>query len=73
MQQVLGQHLAQVARTDDQQPIEQFPAQVGDHRVAYGVRSGGLRRAGENLDRFCLEDGIEGTGQLACTIPDQGI
>ena len=31
MLQILGQHLAQVVLIDDQQPVEEFPAQGADH------------------------------------------
>jgi hypothetical protein len=34
VQQVLGQHLAQVMLIDDQQPVEEFPAQGADDPFA---------------------------------------
>ena len=71
MPQVLGQHPAQVVLIDDQQPIEEFPAQGADDPFADRVRSGRLRRAGENPDACRREDGVEGAGELACAIPDQ--
>ena len=37
--QVFGQHPAQVILIDDQQPVEQFPAQGADHPFADRVRS----------------------------------
>jgi hypothetical protein len=49
MQQVLGQHLAQVVLIDDQQPVEKLPAQGTDDPFADRVRSGRLRRADKNL------------------------
>jgi hypothetical protein len=48
---------------DDQQPIEEFPAQGADHPLA-DVHSWRLRRAGENPDPFCLEYDVEGGGGL---------
>jgi hypothetical protein len=60
-----------VVLIDDQQPVEELAAQGADHPLADGVRSGCLRRTGENPDPFCLEHSVEGTGELACTIPDQ--
>src|ERR1019366_1355085 len=71
MPQVLGQHLAQVVLIDDQEPVEELPAQGTDDRFADGVRSRRLRRAGENPDAVRSEYGVEGAGELACAIPDQ--
>ncbi len=53
--QVLGQHASQVVLIDDQQPVEQFPAQGTDHPFADRVRSRRLRRAGKNPDGLRLE------------------
>src|ERR1039457_3821875 len=50
MQQVLGQHLAQVVLIDDQQPVQELAAQGTDDSFAGRVRSRRLRRAGENPD-----------------------
>jgi hypothetical protein len=47
--QVSGQYPAQVMLIDDQQPAGKLPAQGTDDRFADGVRSGRLRRAGQNL------------------------
>ncbi len=69
--EVFGQHPAQVLLIDNQQPVEQFPAQGTDHPLADRVRSGRLRRAGENPDALRLEYGVEGAGELARAIPDQ--
>ena len=47
MRHVLGQHLAQVVLVNDQQAVEDLPAQGTDHPFADGVRSrrrGGLGR-----------------------------
>ncbi len=41
--QVLGQHPAQVLLIDDQQPVEELPAQGADDPLADRVRSGRLR------------------------------
>jgi hypothetical protein len=56
---------------DDQQPVEELPAQGTDDSLADGVRSGRLRRAGENPDARSREHGVEGPGELAGAIPDQ--
>jgi hypothetical protein len=62
--QVLGQHLAQVALIDDQQPVEELPAQGADDPLADRVRSGRLRRAGKDPDALGGEHGVEGAGEL---------
>ena len=69
--QVFGQYPAKVMLIDDQQPVEQLPAQGADHPFADGVRSGRLRRASENPDAVRREHSIEGVSELACTIPDK--
>ena len=69
--QVFGQHPAQMVLIDDQQPVEKLAAQGTDHPFADGVRSGRLRRAGQNPDAFRREHRVEGAGELARTIPDQ--
>jgi hypothetical protein len=71
VRQVLGEYLAQVVLFDNQQPVEDLPAQGADDPFADRVRSGCLRRAGENPDAFCGEHGIEGAGELAGAVPDQ--
>src|ERR1017187_37434 len=71
MQQVLGQHLAQVVLVNDQQAVEDLPAQGTEHPFADGVRSRRLRWAGENPDGVRLEHDVEAVGELACAIPDQ--
>src|ERR1019366_1176595 len=71
MQQVLGQHLAQMTLVDDQQPVEQLPAQGTDYRLAGGVRSGRLRWAGRDPDAIRGEHGGEAACELASAIPDQ--
>ena len=69
--QVLGQHPVQVVLIDDQQPVEEFPAQGTDNPFADRVRPGRLRRAGQDPDTFPGEHGIEGAGELARAVPDQ--
>ena len=71
MAQVLGQHLAQMVLIDDQQPVEELPAQRTYDPFADGVRSWCLRWAGENPDAFRGEHGVEGASELAYAIPDQ--
>jgi hypothetical protein len=71
MPQILGQHLTQVVLVDDQQPVEQPPAQGTYHPFADSVRSGRLRRTGENPDCLCREHGVEGVSELVRAIPDQ--
>jgi hypothetical protein len=69
--QVLGQHPAQVMLIDDQQPVEDLPAQSADHPFADRVPSGRLRRAEQDPDALRGEHGIEGTDELARAVPDQ--
>ncbi len=57
--------------TDDQQPVEELPAQGTGDPVADGVRPRRLRWASENPDAVRRDHGVEGTGELACSIPDQ--
>ncbi len=71
MLKVFGQYPAQMVLIDDQQPVEKLPAQGTDDPFADRVRSGRLRRAGENPDAFRLEHRVEGAGKLAGAIPDQ--
>src|ERR1017187_838814 len=71
MLKVFGQYLAQMVLIDDQQPVEKLPAQGTDDPFADRVRSGCLRRAGENPDPFRLEHGVEGAGELAGAVPEQ--
>src|ERR1035441_7055350 len=68
---VFGQYLAQMVLIDDQQPVEKLPAQGTDDPFADRVRSGRLRRVGENPDAFRLEHGVEGAGELAGAVPEQ--
>jgi hypothetical protein len=56
---VSGQHLTQVVLVDDQQPAGEFPAQGAGDPFADGVRSGRLRRAGENPGAGGCEYGVE--------------
>ena len=70
MPQVLGQHLSQVVLIDDQQLVEELPAQGADDPFADRVRSGCLRRAGHDPDAPRSEHGIERAGELACSVSD---
>ena len=69
--QVLGQHSVQMLLVDDQQPVEDLPAQGTDEPFADRVRLRGLRRAGQDPDALRGEHGIEGAGELARAVPDQ--
>ena len=71
VRQVLAQYLAQVVLADDEQPAGDFVPQGPDDPFADGVRSGCLRRAGQNPDAGRQEDGVEAGGELAGAIPDQ--
>jgi hypothetical protein len=51
MPQVLGQHPAQVVLIDDQQPIEELPAQGADDPFADRVRP--LRTGSRFLELYC--------------------
>jgi len=71
MPKVSGQHPAQVMLIDDQQPVEELPAQGADDPLADRVRPGRLGWAGQNPGALRREHGVEGVGELACAIPDQ--
>src|SRR5260221_7650311 len=73
VQQVLGQYLAQVVFIDDQQSVEDLPAQGADDPFADRVRSGCLRRASENPQPLRGEHRIAKARELAPAIPDQEI
>lgn len=49
---VPGQHPSQVVLIEDQHLVEELPAEGADDSFADGVRSGCLRRAGEDPDAF---------------------
>ena len=68
---VVVQHPAQVVLVNDQQQVEELPAQAAGDPFSDGVRSGRLRRAGENRDALSGEHGVEGPGELARAVPDQ--
>jgi hypothetical protein len=63
--------VAQVVLVDDQQTVQELPAEGADHPFADGVRSRRPRQAGENPDAVCQEYGVQGVGALTCTVPDQ--
>ena len=69
--QVFGQRPSQVVLIDDQHPVKELPAEGADDPLADRVRSGRLRRAGQNPDALGDEYGVERAGELACVIPDQ--
>ncbi len=71
VQQVFGQHPSQVVLADDQHPVQKLPAQGADHPFADRVRSGCLRRAGQDPDALGEERSVERAGELARSIPDQ--
>jgi hypothetical protein len=71
VQQVLSQHLAQVMLIDDEHLVEEFPAQGADDPLADCVRSGRLRRTGQDPDAPGGEHGVERAGELARAVPDQ--
>ena len=71
VQQVFGQHPAQMVLVDDQHPVQELPAQGTDDPLTDRIRSGRLRRAGQDPDAFCGEHGVERAGELARAIPDQ--
>jgi hypothetical protein len=69
--QVLGEHPSQMVLVGDQHPAGAFAAQGTDHPFAYRVRSRRLRWAGKNPHPCRREHGVEGAGELPCTIPEQ--
>ena len=56
---------------NDQQPVEELPAEGADDPFADRVRSRCLWWAVEDPDARRREHGVEGAGELACAIPDQ--
>jgi len=72
MLQIFGEYLTQVVLIDDQHPVGELPAQGADDPFADRVRSGRLRRAGENPDAFRGEHGIEGAREQALIGDDGG-
>src|SRR5271166_5456063 len=63
--QIVGQHLSQMVLIDDQQPVEELPAQGADEPFADRVRLRCLRRAGHDPDALRSEHCIERAGELA--------
>src|SRR5260221_11844916 len=72
VQQVLGQYLAQVVFIDDQQSVEDLPAQGADDPFADRVRSGRLRRAAGNPDALPRGHGLDRAGGRAPPGPESG-
>ncbi len=56
---------------DDQHQVQDLPPQGADDPLADRVRSGRLRRAGQDPDALGGEHGVERAGELACAVPDQ--
>jgi len=67
---VFGQHPAQMVLIDDQQQVEELPAQGTDDPFADRVRSQRPRWAAENPDAFRREHSVERAGELPCAISD---
>jgi hypothetical protein len=63
VQEIFGQYLAQVTFVNDQQPVEEFPAQGADYSLADCICSGCLWWAGENPDVLGREYGVEGASE----------
>ena len=68
---VFRQDGAQMPLTDDQHAVEQLVAQGADEALAGSVRSGSLDGGAQDRGAGCLEDGIEGTGEVRSAIADQ--
>jgi hypothetical protein len=71
VQEIFGQYLAQVTFVNDQQPIEDLPAQGADGSLADRISPWCLWWAGENPDALGREHGVERAGELPCAIPEQ--
>jgi hypothetical protein len=56
---------------DNQQLVEEFPAQGADDPFADRVRPWRLRRADQDPDALRGEHGVERSGELADPVPDQ--
>ena len=59
--------------TDDQHAVEQLVAQGADEALAGGIHSGSLDGGAEDRGADCLEDGIEGTGEVRSAIAEARI
>jgi hypothetical protein len=69
--QPFGQHAPCVFLVQDEDLVEQFPAQGSDHAFADGVGAWRPHRAAQDLDAFGLEEGVEGRGEAAVAVADE--
>ena len=68
---VFGKNHLQVCGIDDEDPVEDLPAQAAHSAFHDRVRPGCLDRCLDDLDALGLEDGIEGAGELGIPVADQ--
>jgi hypothetical protein len=61
----------ELAAVDDQDPVEELPAEAADPSLGDRVRSGRADRGAHDLDAFGTEHGVERGGELAVAVPDQ--
>jgi hypothetical protein len=55
----------------DQEVVQALPAHGGDPALGDGVRVRGLDRRADDLSIEPVPDVVEGSGELAVTVPDQ--
>jgi hypothetical protein len=67
----LGQDLVEVSWSGDEDVVEAFAAQGADPALRDRVRPGSLRRRLEDADSVCVEDVVDGSGELGVAIADQ--
>src|SRR6266545_1947830 len=61
----------ELAATEDQKPVEAFPAHAADPPFGVGVRVRRLDRRSHDLDAFAAEDAVERTAELRVAVVDQ--
>jgi hypothetical protein len=69
---VAVQHVSQVLFPEDQQPVGEFGANGEHEPLGVGVRLGTARRNLQHGDAGVGQHGVEGDGELAGPVPDQG-
>jgi hypothetical protein len=72
MLDVGAQYVFEVAAAEDQEPVETLVADGADESLCIGVRLRRLHRRMDHLDSFTAEEFVEGGGELAVAVVDQG-
>jgi hypothetical protein len=65
------EHPLELARVEDQEPIETLGTDGVDEAFGDRVRLRRSHRRADDLDSFASEDGVEIARELAVAIPDQ--